>query len=111
MEALRVCTCPQEILEETEQFPSDIKDLYANTLNRIEKQPEKHLSLAKRVLIWLLNVQGPFSIDDLRYAIAASPTTFSYEPRRMVSADMLISVCLGLAVVDDQSRQVRLIRE
>lgn len=98
-------------MEETEQFPVGIDDLYANTVTRIEREPQRRQALAKRALVWLLNVRGTFSIEDLRHAVAVSPNTYSFEPRRIVSGDLLVSVCHGLAVFDEQSQQVRLVRE
>jgi hypothetical protein len=44
-------------------------------------------------------------------AVATSPETHAFDPKRMVPEALLLSVCCGLISLDSKTRIVRLIRE
>ncbi|KAH6903934.1 ankyrin repeat-containing domain protein [Coprinopsis sp. MPI-PUGE-AT-0042] len=109
LEALRGCVSALDVEETLETFPTNIEEIYAKTWERILAQAPKYSNLAKLVLLWITHANGEMTIDTLRRAVATSPETHVFEPKRMVPEALLISVCCGLLSVDDKTRIVRLI--
>ncbi|KAH6903949.1 hypothetical protein BKA70DRAFT_582864 [Coprinopsis sp. MPI-PUGE-AT-0042] len=109
LEALHQCVSALDVEETLEAFPTDIEDIYTKTWQRIIHQGPKQSSLAKLVLLWITHAHGEMTIDALRRAVATSPETHVFDPKRMVPEALLISVCCGLVSVDDKTKIVRLI--
>ncbi|KAH6894818.1 hypothetical protein BKA70DRAFT_1199720 [Coprinopsis sp. MPI-PUGE-AT-0042] len=109
LEALRSCVSAHDVEETLQAFPSDIEAIYANTWERIVAQAPKQSNLAKLVLLWITHSHHEMTIDMLRCAVATSPETYAFEPKRMVPEALLLSVCCGLVAVDEKTRLVRLI--
>ncbi|KAH6891917.1 ankyrin repeat-containing domain protein [Coprinopsis sp. MPI-PUGE-AT-0042] len=109
LEALRRCTSALDVEETLDTFPTDIDTIYEKTWERILDQEPKHLNLAKLVLLWVTHAHGEMTIDTLRCAVATSPVTHEFEPKRMVPEGLLLSVCCGLVSVDARTRLVRFI--
>jgi hypothetical protein len=81
------------------------------TWERICAQGPKLANLGKLVLLWITHAQTELTIDTLRRAVATSPETYRFDPKRMVPEALLLSVCCGLVSLDETTRIVRLIRE
>ncbi|KAH6902539.1 ankyrin repeat-containing domain protein [Coprinopsis sp. MPI-PUGE-AT-0042] len=109
LEALRQCVSVLDIEETLDGFPTDIEAIYAKTWEQILAQGPKQSNLAKVVLLWITHAHGEITIDVLRRAVATSPKTYSFDPKRMVPEPLLLSVCCGLVSVDEKTRLVRLI--
>ncbi|KAH6894859.1 hypothetical protein BKA70DRAFT_793811 [Coprinopsis sp. MPI-PUGE-AT-0042] len=109
LEALRSCVSAHDVEETLQAFPSDIEVIYATTWERILAQAPKQSNLAKLVLLWITHSHHEMTIDMLRRAVATSPATYAFEPKRMVPEALLLSVCCGLVAVDEKTRLVRLI--
>ena len=101
----------QDIRDTLDNFPSSIEDVYLQTWRRIHGQTPKLVSLAKAVLVWVLNASRSIKIDELECAVATSPTTYKFEPSKVVSGSTLMALCRGLVVYEEESRIVRLVRE
>ncbi|KAH6894827.1 ankyrin repeat-containing domain protein [Coprinopsis sp. MPI-PUGE-AT-0042] len=109
LEALRTCVSALDVEETLQAFPSDIEAIYAKTWERILAQAPKQSNLAKLTFLWITHANGEMTIDTLRRAVATSPETYAFEPKRMVPEALLLSVCCGLVSVDEKTRLVRLI--
>ncbi|KAH6915538.1 hypothetical protein BKA70DRAFT_1557799 [Coprinopsis sp. MPI-PUGE-AT-0042] len=109
LEALRNCVSSLDLEETLDGFPTDIEAIYMKTWERILAQRPKHSNLAKLVLLWITHAHGEMTIDALRRAVATSPDTYDFEPKRMVPEALLLSVCCGLVSVDEKTKLVRLI--
>jgi ankyrin repeat domain-containing protein 50 len=88
-----------------------MKAIYTETWERICAQEPKLANLAKLVLLWITHAQTELTIDTLRRAVATSPETHAFDPKRMVPKALLLSVCCGLVSLDEKTTLVRLIRE
>jgi ankyrin repeat domain-containing protein 50 len=111
LEALRNCVCALDLEETLQAFPMDIHTIYTKTWERICAQEPKLANLAKLVLLWITHADTELTIDTLRRAVATSPETHAFDPKRMVPEALLLSVCCGLISLDQKTRLVRLIRE
>jgi ankyrin repeat domain-containing protein 50 len=108
-----VCECvsEREVRRTLKTFPLKIEDVYLQSWDRILKQNEEHISLAKAVLVWVINAARPMTLDELERAIATCPDTYRFQPDRLVPGATLISLCRGLVTVEEESRIVRLARK
>jgi ankyrin repeat domain-containing protein 50 len=111
LEALRKCVNALDVEETLEAFPTGIQAIYTRTWERICAQGPKLADLAQLVLLWVTHAQRELTIDTLRRAVATSPETHAFEPKRMVPEALLLSVCCGLVSVDEKTSHVRLVRE
>ncbi|KAH6914320.1 ankyrin repeat-containing domain protein [Coprinopsis sp. MPI-PUGE-AT-0042] len=109
IDALGECLSAQDVTDTLKAFPSSIEDVYRQTWDRISNESHKHASLAKAVLVWVLNASRSMTIDELERAVATSPDTHKFEPRRLVPETTLVSLCGGLITVEEESRVVRLV--
>jgi hypothetical protein len=72
---------------------------------------QKKVSLAKKVLLWVLLLTRSMTMRQLQQAIGTSPITHQFDSGRNVEEEMLLRVCCGLVVVEEESGLVRLVRE
>ncbi|KAH6887858.1 hypothetical protein BKA70DRAFT_1332666 [Coprinopsis sp. MPI-PUGE-AT-0042] len=109
LDALCHCLSIHDVQETIEQFPSEIEDAYGQTWRRILNQHQRHVSLAKSVMLWVVNAARSMSIEELRRAVATRPDNHKFEPARMVPEATLLGLCHGLVVLEEESRLVRLV--
>ncbi|KAH6908138.1 ankyrin repeat-containing domain protein [Coprinopsis sp. MPI-PUGE-AT-0042] len=104
-------------LDGLDKFPLKVSDMYIETLKRIDAQPQGSSILARRALLWLLHVQQPVRLDDLRYALVVN-TDFPIsvtskgllDELALADADTLLSICCGLIIVENTG-MVRLVHK
>ncbi|KAH6916361.1 ankyrin repeat-containing domain protein [Coprinopsis sp. MPI-PUGE-AT-0042] len=109
LDALAECFSAQDVMETLKSFPSSIEDVYQRTWARISNGGRKHTSLAKAVLVWVLNASRSMTIEELQRAVATSPDNHKFEAGRLVPETTLLSLCGGLITVEEESRLVRLV--
>ncbi|KAL8870062.1 MAG: hypothetical protein Q9174_003806 [Haloplaca sp. 1 TL-2023] len=94
-----------------EDLPVQIEQTYDNTMRRIEDQSQDDASLAKKVLMWVVHTLRPLTLAELQHALAAmdlkGETDITDED--LPDEDIVISVCEGLVILDEQSGEVRLV--
>src|SRR5215217_2414733 len=76
----------------------------------LDYPPHKAL-LAKTLLIWILYVSRPMTMEELQRVVAVDPDTHRFDSSRIVHEGTLLGICRGLVVVEDGSRVARLVRE
>ncbi|KAH6909309.1 ankyrin repeat-containing domain protein [Coprinopsis sp. MPI-PUGE-AT-0042] len=108
LETLQPCLSVAGLKLALKSFPAKIEDIYAQTMQRILDAPEPRATLGKRLIIWIVFAREILSIDDLRYALATCPRSRTFDPDDLVSEEVLMELCHGLAHTD-ASRNVRLI--
>ena len=111
MDSLRPCISLHQTKRILEDFPSQIKDAYLQTWDRILDEGEECVLLVKLVLLWVLNAKRAMTLRELERAAAISPHNFKFESDRLVPGATLIAMCRGLLVVEEESQIVRLVRE
>ncbi|KAH6909746.1 hypothetical protein BKA70DRAFT_175144 [Coprinopsis sp. MPI-PUGE-AT-0042] len=109
LKALRECTSVHEVKETLAAFPADIEDLYLQTWQRILNQTPAKVLLAKKVILWVINSTRSLTIDELRHALATCPDTHRFNSSRLVQESVLIGLCRGLLMVEEETRLVRLV--
>jgi ankyrin repeat domain-containing protein 50 len=110
-ELQRDCISNQDIIGVLQRCPTSVEGLYREKWRRICTQGEHYATLARLALLWVFHVEHEMSIEELRYAVAASSDpTLSFEAKRLVPEALLVESCCGLLAIDEKSRIVRLIR-
>ncbi|KAH6879952.1 hypothetical protein BKA70DRAFT_1473924 [Coprinopsis sp. MPI-PUGE-AT-0042] len=102
VEAIRHCTSSRRVMEKLDMLPAKLDVLYDEAFKRIETQPEEHVALAKRVLLWVAYAYRPLTVQEMRYAVASDPKVDWATPENLVPESLLVSVCCGLIIVEDK---------
>jgi hypothetical protein len=92
-------------------LPTGVDGLYHLTMRRIEDQSEAGSQLALRALLWLAHSQRTLTVEELQDALATSHETEEFDPEARTPIDTILLCCCGLVVVDQPTKEVRLIRE
>jgi|ERR1700722_8467906 len=101
----------KEVLDALENLPDDIDDIYNDAMVRIERQPPRDKELAKKILSWITYARRPLSVVELQHALSVSFKMTEMDPRSLIFAWKLTSVCAGLVVIDEEQCIIRLARE
>ncbi|KAH6907888.1 ankyrin repeat-containing domain protein, partial [Coprinopsis sp. MPI-PUGE-AT-0042] len=109
LQALRECTNRRDLEKTLAEFPAKLADAYAETWDRIINQSLGKALLAMNVFTWVLYATRSLSVEELRHAVASCPDTHKFEPGGLVVAEILVSVCCGLLVIEEETQQVRLV--
>jgi hypothetical protein len=95
----------------SEVSPSIAEDFYLRMWHGILEKGPHHALTAKTLLVWVLNASTPLTIEVLEHAVAISPDTHQFDRGRFVPGMILMALCRGLVVFEEESRLVRLVRE
>jgi hypothetical protein len=109
MDSLATQLCPGEIRDALLTLPTELDGIYDQAMERIDCQNNNLKGLAHRVLSWVFLARRPLSLAELREAVAVKPGDTSLHEDRLLDEDTLVSVCVGLVVVDQQGAAVRLV--
>jgi hypothetical protein len=80
-------------------------------MERIKQQGGSDENLAKNVLLWVAQARRPLSVAELQHALAVLPGIKEMDADYVTDEDVLISVCAGVVVVDEEQGIVRFVRK
>ena len=112
LDSLKDQTSAKAIKRALMELPKGFKGLdkaYKGAMQRIDDQLEGFRFLAKQVLGWLTYAKRLMSVEELQYAIAIELGERRFDANNLADPSELVSVCAGLAVVDDQPNVVKLV--
>ena len=89
-------------------LPLTLHDAFDEMIARIQRQPEGRRRLAMHTLTWLTHAMSPLTVTELSEALAIRPGQKSLNRRYCPSQKSILSCCLGLVTVDEESSSVRL---
>ncbi|KAK6996934.1 hypothetical protein R3P38DRAFT_3626400 [Favolaschia claudopus] len=91
-------------------MPRDLKRTYDDLWERINQQSEEEKDLARRTLTWISNAETILLLSELVEALAIEPGTIELDPDNIIlDPDIIVSVCAGLVVINEEDKLVRLI--
>jgi hypothetical protein len=99
------------VLGALERLPTEIHGAYDIVMDRIKQQGESDEALAKKVLLWVAQARRPLSVAELQHALAVLPGMKQMDADYVTDEDILISVCAGLVVLDQEQNIVRFVRK
>ncbi|KAL8764520.1 MAG: hypothetical protein Q9194_007012 [Teloschistes cf. exilis] len=82
---------------------------YKDALGRIEEQKPAMHQLAKNVLHWIVYAARQMTVSELQEALAVEEGTSELDEEDKPDLDDMISVCVGLVTVDEDSNVIRLV--
>lgn len=86
-----------------------LEDAYGEAISRIDGQLDEDRSLAKRALCWITYAQRPLTTEELCCALAIEPCDNALNNDNVFDVEDILSVCVGLVTVDEESGIIRLV--
>jgi hypothetical protein len=111
MDALKECMNIYSLEATLDDFPTNVKTVYAEIWTKINKQPAERALLARNVLVWVTCATRSLTVDELRHAVASCTDTFKFDTAQLVPIDRLVGACCGLVAIEKETNLVRLVRE
>ena len=94
----------------TPKEPLDVyKQVYSETLDRINSQGERDRDLARKVLIWITNAARLMTTKELCCALSIEAGDTEVDLDNWIPVDIIVLVCAGLVIVDIESDIIRLV--
>ncbi|KAL8766351.1 MAG: hypothetical protein Q9209_006878 [Squamulea sp. 1 TL-2023] len=94
-----------------QSLPAELDNTYNEALQRINDQNREDAALAKKVLLWAFLASNPLTVVELQHAIGTMSLDNETEldEEDLPNADILISVCAGIVIIDSETDVVRLV--
>ncbi|KAJ6566485.1 ankyrin repeat-containing domain protein [Mycena capillaripes] len=92
-----------------QHLPANLNQTYDDAMNRINSQNTDDQQLAHLVLTWVAYAKRPLSVEELGEALTIEPNATNLDPDNRVDINIVLSVCAGLIIVDEEMAVVRLI--
>jgi hypothetical protein len=102
----------KKLRESLENLPDRLNDRYDEAVERIQAQGRDRAELAKILLYWITSAFEPLTVEAIQHAILAlelDPNQPSIDVTDVPQADILVTVCAGLVVIDEESKIIRLV--
>lgn len=90
-------------------LPEGLFDSFSETIDRVRNQgasPAKH---SMGVLLWVFAAERPMSVEELQHALAVKEGDETFDTDNILTVNKILGWCLGLIVVDQQTKSVRLV--
>lgn len=88
---------------------NQLRDIYEQALTRIAAQSQEIRNLAMYTLSWISHARRPLSPEELKHALAVQFDTHEMDTDYLPSTKLLLSICVGLITIDQDSDIVRLV--
>ena len=97
-----------------ESMPSELDDLYRQTVERIRRQPGDDGGLGMKVLSWVTHAKRPLRVEEIQHALAVEvdedeDSSYQMDFDNILSPQSLTDLCAGLVVIDPCSQIIRLV--
>ena len=108
MDSLQGATTVKQIRKALEHSPSSLSGAYESTFMRINRQSPSRAQIAFRVLAWISGVFRPLSATELQHGLAIEAHSRDMDEENLCSQKIMVDCCMGLIVVSEVDRLVRL---
>ena len=89
-------------------MPTKLTDMYDKAIERIQQQPKPHVTLALRVLSWIVCAKRPLLVEELRHGLAVEFGKPCLDHENLCDLRLMVMVCGGLVTIDSESNTIRL---
>jgi len=94
------------------QLSTDLIETYHAAIARIHAEPDQRdIEIALRALTWITFAREPLQTDALLHALAVSADKKDIQESDLEDIQNVVSLCVGLAYVDQKGGQIRLVHE
>ncbi|KAJ2985018.1 hypothetical protein NUW58_g5758 [Xylaria curta] len=98
-----------EIKKAVQTTPSELKDLYKDTMERIALQPRGKRLTALKSLSWIFYSKRELSVQELVHALAIQSDEAVPTYEDVVTRQMVLDVCAGLLIIDAKNDSFRFV--
>ncbi|KAJ7847783.1 hypothetical protein B0H13DRAFT_2405537 [Mycena leptocephala] len=109
IESLSKKSTIKRVREALKTLPTDLNDSYDSAMKRIEDQNQEERNIAHSALTWVVNAKRPLTVAELQVALAVEPGTQELDDDNILDIEIILAVCAGLVIVDEQLTVVRLV--
>ncbi len=109
IDALSQKHTPKAVRTALQKLPGELDRTYNEAMERIRSQNKEDVDLAHRVLSWISFALRPLTVTEMRHAVSVQPDQTSIDEDDLIDEEILVSVCAGLVVIDQESEVIRLI--
>ncbi|KAJ7028115.1 ankyrin repeat domain-containing protein [Mycena alexandri] len=109
IESLSTKSTVKGVREALKTLPKTLNNSYNDAMKRIGDQNEESRGIAHSTLTWVANAKRPLTVLDIQTALAVEPGTKSLDEDNILDMEIILSVCAGLVIVDEQLLVVRLV--
>ena len=92
-----------------DELPKELDTTYDQAWQRIHDQNADDACLAQQVLSWICLAYEPLNILALQQGLAVQRGDPAFDTEYLIEATLIISMCAGLVVLDQESQLVRLV--
>ncbi|KAL8812638.1 MAG: hypothetical protein Q9200_000866 [Gallowayella weberi] len=92
-----------------DRLSGTLHDLYHDALQRIDSQSHDDKALAEKALRWVAYAYRPLGAPALQEALAIDSEETDYDPEAIPPVSLILDVCAGLLIVDEEAGVVRLV--
>jgi hypothetical protein len=97
-----------ERLQKAQTTDKPMDPTYDRIVDAVRNQPTACVTLAIRILAWIVKAQRVLKINELQIAVSLEADMTKLEKMDMLDEGKLIDCCHGLIVMDDTNKTVRL---
>jgi hypothetical protein len=97
------------VREALKTLPKTLNNSYDEAMKRISDQNEESYAIAHSTLTWVANAKRPLTVLEIQTALAVEPGTKSLDEDNILDVEIILSVCAGLVIIDEQLSVVRLV--
>ena len=91
---------------------TDLIETYKAAIARIHAEPDQRdIEIAFRALLWITFSREPLQADALLHALAVSEGKKDIKENDLEDIQKVVSLCVGLASVDQKGGEIRLVHE
>ncbi|KAJ6545367.1 hypothetical protein B0H19DRAFT_861021, partial [Mycena capillaripes] len=109
IESLSTKNTIKAVREALKVLPNNLRDSYDIAMLRIEAQTEEDRKITHSTLAWVANAKRPLKVADITVALAIEPGAQQLDEDNFLDIDIILAVCAGLVIVDEQLSVVRLV--
>lgn len=99
----------RDLMNALQNLPTELDDTYDRAMRRIEDQSRQQVKRAEQVLSWVTLAERPLTVKEIQCALAVAPGDEFLHEDALPDEDLLVSVCAGLVVIDQQKSIIRLV--
>ncbi|KAF8180043.1 hypothetical protein K438DRAFT_1603145, partial [Mycena galopus ATCC 62051] len=109
IESLGTKNSIRDVRAELQKLPRTLDDSYNTAMERIEAQNEDNRKTAHSTLVWVANAKRPLKVSEITAALAIEPGDRQLHKENVRDIEIILSVCAGLVILDEQLKVVRLV--
>ena len=110
MDSLENRPRPSDLRRALKTLPPALVESYEEKWKEVREAKDDWKHLAKQTLLWLHKARQPLTLEELQIALAIDEDNCDIEDEDLYSADEILSSCMNLVVIDEETNVLSLLR-